>query len=107
MRNEVRRGVVLAIGFVMYSEPEQTSQIVSILYESYHPHVRYGAAMTAGISCVGTGLSEVISLLEPMTLDVDGLVHQGALIAMAMVMIQTSEAIDFCVGAFKGKLKKI
>jgi len=37
-------------------------------------------------------LSEAISLLEPLTLDVVDFVRQGALIAMAMVMIQTNES---------------
>ncbi|MFS7959208.1 putative armadillo-like helical protein [Helianthus anomalus] len=66
------------------------------------PHVwRYGAAMAVGISCAGTGLSEAISLLEPLTSDVTDFVRQGALIAMAMVMIQTSEASDSRAGTFR------
>ena len=54
-----------------------------------------------GISCAGTGLSEAISLLEPLTSDVVDFVRQGALIAMAMVMVQTSEACDSRVGTFR------
>ncbi|KAL5579820.1 hypothetical protein UlMin_012262 [Ulmus minor] len=88
--DDVRRTAVLALGFVLYSDPEQTPRIVSLLSESYNPHVRYGAALAVGISCAGTGLSEAISLLEPLTLDVVDFVRQGALIAMAMVMVQTS-----------------
>ncbi|KAL5569962.1 hypothetical protein UlMin_026537 [Ulmus minor] len=88
--DDVKRTVVLALGFVLYSEPEQTPRIVSLLSESYNPHVRYGAALVVGISCAGTGLSEAISLLEPLTSDVVDFVRQGALIAMAMVMVQTS-----------------
>ncbi|KAJ0816582.1 putative armadillo-like helical protein [Helianthus annuus] len=57
--------------------------------------------MAVGISCAGTGLSEAISLLEPLTSDVTDFVRQGALIAMAMVMIQTSEASDSRVGTFR------
>lgn len=79
----------------------QTPRIVSLLSESYNPHVRYGAALAVGISCAGTGLSEAISLLEPLTSDVVDFVRQGALIAMAMVMVQTSEASDSRVGAFR------
>lgn len=79
----------------------QTPRIVSLLSESYNPHVRYGAAMAVGISCAGTGLSEAISLLEPLTSDVVDFVRQGALIAMAMVMIQTNEACDSRVGTFR------
>ena len=79
----------------------QTPRIVSLLSESYNPHVRYGAALAVGISCAGTGLSEAISLLEPLTMDVVDFVRQGALIAMSMVMIQISEASDARVGTFR------
>ncbi|XP_031379897.1 26S proteasome non-ATPase regulatory subunit 1 homolog A-like [Punica granatum] len=105
--DDVRRTAVLALGFVLYSEPEQTPRIVSLLSESYNPHVRYGAALAVGISCAGTGLSEAISLLEPLTSDVVDFVRQGALIAMAMVMVQVSEASDSRVGAFRRQLEKI
>ena len=59
----------------------QTPRIVSLLSESYNPHVRYGAALAVGISCAGTGLSEAISLLEPLTSDVPViplLMHSGS-----------------------------
>ncbi|KAH9620438.1 hypothetical protein KSS87_004130 [Heliosperma pusillum] len=105
--DDVRRTAVLALGFVMYNEPEQTPRIVSLLSESYNPHVRYGAALAVGISCAGSGLSEAISLLEPLTSDVVDFVRQGALIAMAMVMIQTTEAMDSRVGTFRRQLEKI
>ncbi|PPS10283.1 hypothetical protein GOBAR_AA10365 [Gossypium barbadense] len=122
--DDVRRTAVLALGFVLYSEPEQvglffphpwevvcsifeTPRIVSLLSESYNPHVRYGAALAVGISCAGTGLSEAIALLEPLTSDVVDFVRQGALIAMAMVMIQVNEASDSRVGTFRRQLEKI
>lgn len=105
--DDVRRTAVLALGFVLYNEPEQTPRIVSLLSESYNPHVRYGAALAVGISCAGTGLSEAISLLEPLTSDVVDFVRQGALIAMAMVMIQTNESCDSRVGTFRRQLEKI
>ncbi|KAL0863801.1 hypothetical protein Bca101_042919 [Brassica carinata] len=105
--DDVRRTAVLALGFVLYSDPEQTPRIVSLLSESYNPHVRYGAALAVGISCAGTGLSEAISLLEPLTSDVVDFVRQGALISMAMVMVQISEASDSRVGTFRRQLEKI
>ncbi|OIW15206.1 hypothetical protein TanjilG_08798 [Lupinus angustifolius] len=105
--DDVRRTAVIALGFVLYTDPEQTPRIVSLLSESYNPHVRYGAALAVGISCAGTGLSEAISLLEPLTSDVVDFVRQGALIAMAMVMVQTSEASDSRVGTFRRQLEKI
>ncbi|XP_050216572.1 26S proteasome non-ATPase regulatory subunit 1 homolog A-like [Mercurialis annua] len=105
--DDVRRTAVLALGFVLYNDPEQTPRIVSLLSESYNPHVRYGAALAVGISCAGTGLSEAISLLEPLTSDVVDFVRQGALIAMAMVMVQMNEACDSRVGTFRRQLEKI
>ena len=63
--------------------------------------MRYGAALALGIACAGTGLPEAISLLEPLTSDIDDFVCQGALIAMAMVMVQISEASDARAGAFR------
>ncbi|HLM69704.1 MAG TPA: HEAT repeat domain-containing protein, partial [Longimicrobium sp.] len=77
--DDVRRTAVLLLGFVLCSEPEQTPRIVSLLSESYNPHVRYGAAMAVGISCAGSGSSEAISLLEPLTSDAVDFVRQGAL----------------------------
>ncbi|RVW87899.1 26S proteasome non-ATPase regulatory subunit 1-like B [Vitis vinifera] len=89
--DDVRRTVVLAIGFVLYSEPEQ----------SYNPHIRYGAAIAVKISYVNTVLSEVIPLLEPLTSDGVDFVHQGALIVMAKVMVKINGSSDSRVGTFK------
>uniref|UniRef100_A0A0D6QRD2 26S proteasome non-ATPase regulatory subunit 1 homolog n=1 Tax=Araucaria cunninghamii TaxID=56994 RepID=A0A0D6QRD2_ARACU len=105
--DDVRRTAVMALGFVLYAEPEQTPRIVSLLSESYNPHVRYGAALAVGISCAGTAMSEAISLLEPLTSDVVDFVRQGALIAMAMVLVQTNEAREPRVGSFRRQLEKI
>ncbi|XP_024382538.1 26S proteasome non-ATPase regulatory subunit 1 homolog A [Physcomitrium patens] len=105
--DDVRRTAVLALGFVLCSEPEQTPRIVSLLSESYNAHVRYGAAMAVGISCAGSGSSEAISLLEPLTSDAVDFVRQGALIAMAMVLLQTTEAREPRVATFRRQLEKI
>jgi 26S proteasome regulatory subunit N2 len=105
--DDVRRTAVLALGFVLCSEPEQTPRIVSLLSESYNAHVRYGAAMAVGISCAGSGSSEAISLLEPLTADAVDFVRQGALIAMAMVLLQTTEAREPRVATFRRQLEKI
>ena len=72
-----------------------------MLSESYNPHVRYEAAIAVGVSCGGTGLSEAISLLEPLTSNVVYFVRQGALIAMAMVLVQTNESREPRVGNFR------
>lgn len=75
-----------------HSTPEQCPSVVSLLAESYNPHVRYGAAMALGIACAGTGLREAIALLEPMVkFDPVNFVRQGALIASAMILIQHTD----------------
>lgn len=69
----------------------QVPKLVSLLAESYNPHVRYGACLAVGIACARTGSAEAVRLLEPMLADVSDFVRQGALLAMAMVLQQESE----------------
>ncbi|XP_023932208.1 26S proteasome non-ATPase regulatory subunit 1 [Lingula anatina] len=87
--------------------PEQCPSVVSLLSESYNPHVRYGAAMALGIACAGTGLKDAIALLEPMTNDPVNYVRQGALIASAMVLIQQNEVTSSKVKSFRELYAKV
>eukprot|EP00955_Chlamydomonas_euryale_P022887 241796-Chlamydomonas_euryale.AAC.2 len=48
--------------------------------------------MAVGLACTGTGLKDATSLLEPMLSDPVDFVRQGALIAMALVMLQQGGA---------------
>lgn len=89
--DDVRRAAVMSLGFLLFRTPEQCPSVVSLLSESYNPHVRYGAAMALGIACSGTGLKDAIALLEPMTNDPVNYVRQGALIASSLVLIQQTE----------------
>ncbi|XP_055592826.1 26S proteasome non-ATPase regulatory subunit 1 [Uranotaenia lowii] len=92
VNDDVRRAAVTAIGFILFRNSEQCPSVVSLLAESYNPHVRYGAAMALGIACAGTGLREAIALLEPMAkFDPVNFVRQGALIASAMILIQQTD----------------
>uniref|UniRef100_A0A1L8DSW1 26S proteasome non-ATPase regulatory subunit 1 n=1 Tax=Nyssomyia neivai TaxID=330878 RepID=A0A1L8DSW1_9DIPT len=92
VNDDVRRAAVTSIGFLLFRTPEQCPSVVSLLAESYNPHVRYGAAMALGIACAGTGLREAIALLEPMVkFDPVNFVRQGALIASAMILIQHTD----------------
>ncbi|XP_046865190.1 26S proteasome non-ATPase regulatory subunit 1 [Drosophila willistoni] len=92
VNDDVRRAAVTAIGFILFRTPEQCPSVVSLLAESYNPHVRYGAAMALGIACAGTGLREAIALLEPMVkFDPVNFVRQGALMASAMILIQHTD----------------
>ena len=54
----------------------QCPRIVSLLAESFNPHVRYGAAMAVGIACAGSGGREAVALLEGMMADAVDFVRQ-------------------------------
>lgn len=73
--------------YFFHRTPEQCPSVVSLLAESYNPHVRYGAAMALGIACAGTGLREAIALLEPMVkFDPVNFVRQGALVSFRSII---------------------
>eukprot|EP00951_Prasinocladus_malaysianus_P025143 scaffold219698_cov49-Prasinocladus_malaysianus.AAC.1 len=102
--NDVRRAAVMCLGFVLAAAPEQCPSIVSLLAESFNPHVRYGAAMAVGIACSGTGFKEAVSLLEPLLTDATDFVRQGALLAMAFVLMEQPESR---VASFRKHLDKV
>ena len=79
-------------GFVLFRQPKECPRLLALLSESYNSHVRYGVTLAIGISCAGTALKDAVDLLEPMLSDPIDHVRQGALIATAMVLIQTSPA---------------
>ncbi|RMZ79157.1 hypothetical protein DV738_g3530, partial [Chaetothyriales sp. CBS 135597] len=105
--DDVRRIAVLSLGFILFRKHTSVPRMVELLAESYNPHVRYGAAMALGISCAGTGLDEAIDLLEPMLKDPTDFVRQGALIALAMVMVQQNESMNPKVGSIRKAMLKI
>jgi 26S proteasome regulatory subunit N2 len=86
--NDVRRAAVLCLGFVLAGNPELCVKTVSLLAESYNPHVRYGAAMALGISGAGSGCKESVSLLQTLWKDATDFVQQGALIASSMLLVE-------------------
>lgn len=98
--DDVRRAAVMGLGFILLRNHTAVPRMVELLSESHNPHVRYGTAMALGISCAGTGLREAIELLEPMMKDPVDFVRQGAMIALAMVMIQQNDKMN-------PKIKKI
>lgn len=105
--DDVRRVAVMSLGFVLFRKYNSVPRMVELLAESYNPHVRYGAAMALGISCAGTGLDEAIDLLEPLLKDPTDFVRQGALIALAMVLIQQNEAMNPKVSTIRKSMQKI
>uniref|UniRef100_A0AAY5KFZ2 26S proteasome non-ATPase regulatory subunit 1 n=1 Tax=Esox lucius TaxID=8010 RepID=A0AAY5KFZ2_ESOLU len=107
VNDDVRRAAVESIGFIMFRTPDQCPSVVSLLSESYNPHVRCGAAMALGICCAGTGNKEAINLLEPMTNDPVNYVRQGALISSALIMIQQTEVTCPKVNQFRQLYSKV
>lgn len=89
--DDVRRASVIALGFILLRNPTVVPRMVELLSESHNPHVRYGTALALGISCAGTGLKEAVDVLEPMMKDSVDFVRQGALISIAMILIQQNE----------------
>ncbi|CAI5472971.1 unnamed protein product [Closterium sp. Yama58-4] len=104
--DDVRRAAVLCLGFVLCAEPDQVPRMVSLLAESFNPHVRYGAAMAVGIACAGTAQRSALDLLEPLTSDGVDFVRQGALMATAMVLMQCSQEREPRVVTFRRQLEK-
>lgn len=107
VNDDVRRAAVIALGFVLFRNYTQVPRVVELLSQSYNPHVRHGATFALGISCAGTGLDSAIDLLEPMTKDPVDFVRQGAYIALAMVLIQQTEAQTPKVAQIRELLNKV
>ncbi|PGH10316.1 26S proteasome regulatory subunit N2 [Blastomyces parvus] len=105
--DDVRRAAVMSLGFILFRKHQSVPRMVELLSESYNPHVRYGAAMALGISCAGTGLDEAVDLLEPMLKDPTDFVRQGALISLAMVLVQQNETMNPKVGAIRKTMQKM
>ncbi|KAJ9312414.1 hypothetical protein DTO271D3_7275 [Paecilomyces variotii] len=107
VNDDVRRAAVMSLGFILFRKHQSVPRMVELLSESYNPHVRYGAAMALGISCAGTGLDEAVDLLEPMLKDPTDFVRQGALISLAMVLVQQNEAMNPKVGTIRKTMMKM
>merc|ERR1712147_61712 len=107
VNDDVRRAAVTGLGFLLFKQPDHCPGVVQLLSESYHPHVRYGAAMALGIACAGTGNREPLGLIEPMKNDPTNYVRQGALIASAMILVQQTEQTCPKVKDFRALYQKV
>ena len=105
--DDVRRAAVTCLGFILFQTPEQCPNAVSLLSESYNPHVRCGASLALGIACAGTGNKEALSLLETLTDDPSNFVRQNAHIASAMILLQQSEASNSRLAKFRDSYIKV
>jgi len=105
--DDVKRAALTNLGFLFFRKPAMLPETVKHLAESYNPHLRYGAAMAVGIGCAGTGSHEALKLLAPLTNDATDFVRQGALMALALVFIQITEAQEPKVATIKKLYKKM
>lgn len=105
--NDVRRSAVISLGFVLCHDPVKLPRVVALLAESYNPHVRYGSAVAIGIACSGTASKTAITLLSKLIKDRVDYVRQGALIGMAMVLMQVSAKQDPYVAEFRENVLKL
>lgn len=105
--DDVRRAAVMSIGFLMFRNPETVPKLVALLAESFNPHVRYGACLAVGVACAGTALKDAIDLLTPLLEDAVDYVRQGAMLSMAMVLQQTSEARSPSVKRFRDQCLQV
>jgi 26S proteasome regulatory subunit N2 len=69
--------------------------------------VRYGAALALGIACAGTGLPEVVDMLESMTKDLVDYVRQSAFISLGLVLIQHTEKTNAKVTTVREKFATV
>lgn len=104
--DDVRRAAVMSLGFIMFRNHQAVPRMVELLAESYNPHVRYGSALALGISCAGTGQLEAIEMLEPLLKDPADFVRQGALISLAMILIQQNEHTNSKVTSVRATFAK-
>jgi 26S proteasome regulatory subunit N2 len=104
---DVRRAAVTSIGFLLYRTPEQVPKIVSLLSDSYNPHVRQGVAMAIGVACAAKPNAEALNILETLMSDSTNYVRQAALIATAMLLVQAHRTMNARVEKFRKKLDEI
>ena len=89
--DDVRRAAMMALGFIYIRNPSALPRMVELLSESHNPHVRYGTAVALGVACAGTGLVPAVDVLEPLLEDPTDFVRQGAMVALAMILVQHTE----------------
>jgi 26S proteasome regulatory subunit N2 len=97
VNDDVRRAALINIGFIQVRDPEillENMKVISLLSESYNPHVRYGAAMALGISCSGTAMMNAYNIIQPLLKDSNYIVRQGALLACGLIFSNSNISLE-------------
>ena len=66
MSDTVRRNGVLALGFIYVNKTEEFIPTAVLLLKSYNPHIRYAAAMIAGILNAGSANKQLSEGMLPL-----------------------------------------
>ena len=103
----MRRSAVMALGFVMLRVPDQLPPLVSLLADSYNPHVRYGACMALGVACAGTAHRAALDVVLPMMEDKEAFVRQGAMMSASLILMQENETRCTHVNIVRTKITSI
>lgn len=71
--------------------------------------MRYGACLAVGISCAGTGAdnAEAMAIVKPMLEDKVSFVRQGALMSMALMLMQENDARCPAVKELREKIDSV
>lgn len=62
----MRRNGVLALGFIYVNKPEEFIPTAVLLLKSYNPHIRYAAAMIAGLLNAGSANKQLSAGMLPL-----------------------------------------
>ena len=104
--DDVRRTAVMMIGLATFKSLDQCIDMTKVLSDSYNPHIRYGVAMAIGIAGCGSANKKAVDILWLLKDDPLDFVRQGAYLALAMVLMQITEADEPRVKEFRALLKK-
>ena len=104
--DDVRRAGLLEIGFVTFKEPQLCLNVISGFADSHNPNIRWGVASALGIACAGTGNKQAVDMLWVLKDDTTDFVRQGAIVALAMVLMQKTSKELPRVKEFREDLEK-
>jgi len=69
----------------MIFDKESLVELIELNLQSYNSNIKWGSSIAIGIAFASSGSTIAHELLKPLLTDKEGLVKQGAYIAMAMV----------------------